>query len=183
MSLEARLNYHRLFMIFSRWADRALTAQTLQMVSDVALTPAQARCLDFLSGRTHCSVGELAEGLAVSDPAATKLIDRLQRKGLVNRQTHPEDRRVVFVTLSQTGAALTAELDRSRESMVDAATRAISARALEQLADHLEQVLLAALDSPQLLRRVCLRCGEDHSAECVVNRAHIGLAGCEMSRR
>jgi DNA-binding MarR family transcriptional regulator len=53
---------------------------------------------------------ELAEELLVDRPYATLLVDDLERRGLVARTVHPDDRRSKIVTATETGrqAAATA---------------------------------------------------------------------------
>ncbi len=63
---------------------------------DAHLSPGHVQILFALTGRPH-SVGQLAELLNVSPPAATQLVDKLAEQGLVERRHDPEDRRVVLV--------------------------------------------------------------------------------------
>ena len=183
MSRDGGRSCDRLLRVLVRWAGDAVTAQTLELAGDGALTPAQLRCLDFLTKRERCSVGELADGLAISDPAATKLVDRLEGKGLVARSGHAGDRRVVYVVVSAVGVGLVLRLGRRRDSLVAGAFGKLSARRLQTLARSLESLLICALDSPDIIRRVCLRCGRNHAPECVVNRAHILVTGEEIAWR
>ena len=59
-------------------------------------------------GRTCQEVGQR---LVVRVPDVTRLVDRLERGGLVERRRSDEDRRVVHVRLTPAGAALLGELD------------------------------------------------------------------------
>lgn len=63
---------------------------------DTHLSPGHVQILIALSDKPH-SVGQLAEALGVSPPAATQLVDRLVEHGMVERRHDPEDRRVVLV--------------------------------------------------------------------------------------
>jgi DNA-binding MarR family transcriptional regulator len=45
-------------------------------------------------------------------PDVTRLVDRLEAAGLAERRRTPEDRRVVFVTITKAGLKLLAKLDR-----------------------------------------------------------------------
>ena len=51
-------------------------------------------------------MGELAASLNVDPPNMTTVIDDLQRAGLVERRTHPTDRRVQLVVDTSAGAVL-----------------------------------------------------------------------------
>jgi DNA-binding MarR family transcriptional regulator len=65
-------------------------------VEDVQVSPGHIQVLIALTGGPR-SVGELAEVLEVSPPAATQLVDKLAEHGMVCRHQDPEDRRVVLV--------------------------------------------------------------------------------------
>lgn len=54
----------------------------------------------------------VAYEMVTREPDITRLLDRLAERGLVSRERCPEDRRVVWVELSETGAALLKSLDR-----------------------------------------------------------------------
>jgi len=67
------------------------------------LNPTDVRCLDWLADGPK-SAGELAAGTGLSTPATTTLIDRLERKGLVERARDANDRRRVLVKMTSEGA-------------------------------------------------------------------------------
>jgi DNA-binding MarR family transcriptional regulator len=48
-------------------------------------------------------ITELAAGEGLTQPAITRLVDRLQERGWVTREHHPEDGRVVMVRLTSEG--------------------------------------------------------------------------------
>lgn len=51
-------------------------------------------------GRDRVTIGELAERLGVRHHSAIGLVDRLELKGLVRRQTNADDRRQVIVQVT-----------------------------------------------------------------------------------
>ena len=63
---------------------------------DVQVSPGHIQVLIALTGGPR-SVGQLAEELEVSPPAATQLVDKLAEHGMVDRHHDPADRRVVLV--------------------------------------------------------------------------------------
>src|SRR5215217_9488514 len=63
---------------------------------DVQVSPGHIQVLIALT-RGPRSVGQLAEELGVSPPAATQLVDKLAEHGMVDRHNDPADRRVVLV--------------------------------------------------------------------------------------
>lgn len=71
-----------------------------------------------------CSIGD---EMGVSRPNVTKLVDGLERAGLVERTPHPTDRRRVQARLTESGRRLVREAGPGRE--------AVRARAWDDLAD------------------------------------------------
>jgi DNA-binding MarR family transcriptional regulator len=66
------------------------------VATNVQVSPGHSQVLIALT-RGPRSVGQLAEELEVSPPAATQLVDKLAEHGMVDRHQDPVDRRVVLV--------------------------------------------------------------------------------------
>jgi DNA-binding MarR family transcriptional regulator len=124
-------------------ASRVLVAVAARSLSEVAeeVTLTQYRSLVVLASRGPQSVAALAEAVAVTPPTASRLCDRLVRKGLVRRREDRRDRRLVRLILTAEGRALVdavterrrAEIARLLESVPEAAQRSM-VEALGQLA-------------------------------------------------
>jgi DNA-binding MarR family transcriptional regulator len=84
---------------------------------------------------------DVSESLRLSKSGVTRLVDRLQERGLVLRAACPSDRRVVYAGLTEQGAAA-----------LDAAAPVFVAGLMEHLGAQLEEVQLARLRSD--LRRI-----------------------------
>lgn len=69
------------------------------------LTSAQWGPLMKIKSSGRCTVAELARWLQVDAGAMTRLLDRLEKKGLCKRVRCTEDRRVVYVELTPEGEA------------------------------------------------------------------------------
>ncbi|MDQ6605296.1 MAG: MarR family transcriptional regulator [Actinomycetota bacterium] len=76
------------------------------------LTLSQYALLEALSARRTARVAELADEAGVTASTATRILDTLQRRGIVRRQRAREDRRAVTVTLTDTGRDLLHAQDR-----------------------------------------------------------------------
>lgn len=74
-----------------------------------ALTLSQYALLEGLSERPDARVHELAAGAGVTPPTATRILDALERRGIVHRARASDDRRAVTVTLTDAGRRLLAE--------------------------------------------------------------------------
>jgi DNA-binding MarR family transcriptional regulator len=97
-------------------ASRALVGVAARSLATVAedVTLAQYRALIELASRGPQRLADLATALGVEPSTATRMCDRLVRKGLVARRRTSEDRRAVRVSLTVAGAALVAEVSGRR---------------------------------------------------------------------
>jgi len=57
-------------------------------------------------GREQVTIGELAERLQIRHHSAVGLVDRLEEQGLVERTPNEEDRRRVFIGLTEKGVGV-----------------------------------------------------------------------------
>ncbi len=77
------------------------------------LSLAQYNVLRILrgAGPEGATCGDVSENLIRHDPDVTRLMDRLDKRGLIDRARDTKDRRVVRTRITKAGAALLAELD------------------------------------------------------------------------
>src|SRR5580765_3227377 len=61
------------------------------------LTPTKLRALDLVAESGGMRVGELAARVGVDETTATRLVDRLESHGVVERRSAPDDRRATVV--------------------------------------------------------------------------------------
>ncbi|MFF0491967.1 MarR family winged helix-turn-helix transcriptional regulator [Nocardia sp. NPDC004068] len=86
---------------------------------DIGLTPQQAQLLTLVDAR-HVTHSELAARMHCDKANITGLVDRLERRGLVQRRTNPDDRRVSQVSLTDRGTDLVTTFKRAvRETVAD----------------------------------------------------------------
>lgn len=64
------------------------------------LSAPQMKALAYIFHHERRTIGELAQGLGVSMPAASELVDRLVEIGRLERGSNPNDRRQVLVWLT-----------------------------------------------------------------------------------
>jgi DNA-binding MarR family transcriptional regulator len=81
------------------------------------LSSSQMRALDVLAGE-ELRMSELAARLGQAESTVTRMIDRLETAGLVQRRTSPPDRRAVVAELTPSGRRLAGELAQSRRQFM-----------------------------------------------------------------
>lgn len=90
-------------------AVRRARARSAARLEDGGLSLSQYLLLVSLLDEEPLPTGELAARAAVSAPSATRMIDGLERDGVVRRSPSPADRRVVLVSLTDDGRRLVGE--------------------------------------------------------------------------
>jgi DNA-binding MarR family transcriptional regulator len=75
-------------------------------LKEARLTPPQYFILSLLSDNDGRPFKELAEALACTRATVTGIVDTLEKKALVTRNPHPDDRRSMLVKLTEGGRRL-----------------------------------------------------------------------------
>ena len=104
------------------------------IVKPVDLSLSQYNVLRILrgAGPEGATCGEVIERLIQRDPDVTRLLDRLEKRGLIERGRDAEDRRVVRTRITQAGLDLVASLD---DTVNDLHHRLVGHLSDKQLAD------------------------------------------------
>ncbi len=90
-----------------------------ELLKPYGISPTQYNALRILrgaKGRGH-SCSEIAKRMINRDPDITRLVDRLERRGLVQRTREEKDRRVVIARITPAGLELLKGLDRPVEEL------------------------------------------------------------------
>ena len=93
----------------------AVAARSLAAAGDEVTLP-QYRALVVLAASGPQGTADLAAALAVNPSTATRMCDRLVRKGLVRRHRQAGDRRTVRITLTPAGRDLVAAVTKRRRA-------------------------------------------------------------------
>ena len=120
-----------------------------RVVEPEGVTAQQFNVLRILRGASPEPIATLAIGerMVEQTPGITRLLDRLEAKGLVRRQRCPNDRRQVHCFITPAGLALLASLDVPVSEAGEAVMRPIGRKgqkALIELMDTLRRAEAAA---------------------------------------
>lgn len=91
-------------------AQREVNQQISVRLDAYDLTSVQYGVLNYLWEHQTGTPKELAQTLMVENSTISGILDRMQKKGLIDRQTDPNDRRSVRVILTNSGNALKEEV-------------------------------------------------------------------------
>ncbi|MEN6372348.1 MAG: MarR family transcriptional regulator [Armatimonadota bacterium] len=161
--------------IFAEMLRNAASARGLQVSEDI--TTSLIQCLQHIYLHGPSSIRKIATGLSITFPAASQLVERLVRKGLVTRDKGKTDRRVASVNLTDDGRSIVTKARAARSRWLRDIFDKMPDDRRETLVDNLEEFVLLALETSESVEDACIRCGIDHVAFCVVNKANISKTG------
>jgi DNA-binding MarR family transcriptional regulator len=102
--LVTRQDYRRLATF--RYELRKFLRFSELAAGDNGLTPQQYQAMLAIEGfpeRNQITIGELAEQMQIAAHSSVGLVNRLEKAGLIERQSSDEDRRCVLVRLTKNG--------------------------------------------------------------------------------
>jgi DNA-binding MarR family transcriptional regulator len=101
---QSERDFAEAFDAFARAVRRARGAPPIDAAK--ALTLSQFALLEVLSTREQARVADLAAEAGVTPPTVTRILDALERRGVIRRERAAADRRAVSVTLTDSGREL-----------------------------------------------------------------------------
>src|SRR5215470_8928418 len=111
-----------------------------ERLSPLDLTPAHAGTLRLVHASEGLSQQALGGRLGIAPSRLVVLIDDLERKGLVERRDHPEDRRSYALYLTAKGHAALKAIGRVAREHQEALCAALNSAQREQLASLLHRI-------------------------------------------
>lgn len=142
--------------------------------SEKGLTLGQLRFLTTIESGAEPGVNDIARSLDMSDPAASRNVDRLVLRGLVRRRQGTDDRRTVRLSLTPDGASVLEGYRLRLARTVDANLRWLSNDELVAMTgtlDRMTRSLLAARSDDSLPCQGCRACNLFRRADCPLGRS------------
>jgi DNA-binding MarR family transcriptional regulator len=107
----------------------------VELLKPEDLTPAQYNVLRILRGAGDAGLtcGGVGDRLIRHDPDVTRLLDRLDRRQLIERSREPQDRRVVRTRITPAGLSVLGRLDPEVDALHERQLGHMSVERLAQL--------------------------------------------------
>ena len=152
---------HRLLRyshIFSSAVREILESRYLVEVADPSLSLPQFHLLKLIGLNGQHQVGEVAEFLGVSAPAASKNIDRLCSLGLVDRGACEEDRRATLLSAGPKGRTLIRRYEDLKKRRLAPVLAKFEPAEIDRLSELLERFSVLLFEHEKAGDSFCLRC-------------------------
>jgi DNA-binding MarR family transcriptional regulator len=112
------------------------------------LTLAQVRVLRRLAKEPR-SLGQLGADLVLAPPSMTRLVDRLEERGLIERRRDDEDRRKVLATITPEGRRLVSAIPFLEGTPIRTAVDRMTAADRERIAAAMREFIAAVAQAEE----------------------------------
>lgn len=155
--------------VFSAVVEDVLQENLVRQASDGRITYSQFKLLKLVSISDTLSIGDVASFLGISNAAASKAVDRLVRKKLIERTEYAADRRAVRLALLETGQRIIQRYNDLKSKSLPKMFTAVRPTMLKSVAMVLDSLSVALLENaPEKSRNTCLQCGIFFRERCVM---------------
>lgn len=103
MNVVAENNYHYRILCALRRVIRAVDIYSRKLNSNLGLTTPQLLCLEAVSKEENMTLTRLTQNVHLGVSTVNGIIDRLEAKQYLRRQRSDNDRRVVYLELTDAG--------------------------------------------------------------------------------
>ena len=131
---------HNLGRLIAR-SRMAITEAFDRELAEFDITAAQYVILMSLANREASCASGLCRGMSYDPGAMTRMLDRLERRGLVRRVPRPNDRRAADLALTEEGRAVCPKLREAAIRVLNRFTQGFSSEEVRALESLLERLL------------------------------------------
>src|SRR5579864_2578291 len=125
---------------------------TQRSMAELGITSQQGSILFMVASGKCLLAAELAREYGIDASAVTRLVDRLEKRGLLTRVRSSEDRRAVRLALTPEGLALAARMPAIFNSVIDKLLAGFTAEEVGFLKSMLRRVLINSGEQTGLTR-------------------------------
>jgi DNA-binding MarR family transcriptional regulator len=147
-----------------------LMAGQLKEVSTSDVTYSQLKLLKMVAATGGYSVSSLAQFMGVSTAAASRAVDRLVRRGLIDRAEASDDRRAVQLSLTDAGCELLSRYDKAANAALKRVFASLSQDEMQQASDLLDRLSIGLVEQANDADEVCFRCGIHFRERCLLRQ-------------
>ena len=113
-------------------------------LGELAISQAEAHVLSHLSARGPCSIADVHHSFGHRRSTLTSILNRLEDRGLITREIHPDDRRSVLLRLTRDGKPVASSARRTLERLEAAALSGVSEQQVASFVAVIEAIQSAA---------------------------------------
>lgn len=148
-------------------------AQSVEHLVNDAGPAAEALCL--VRHAPGIPIEQLRRALGMSHPGAVRLVERLEKQGLILRERCSVDRRAVELKLTPEGEALVSNIHQARLKALEDAIASLSPKDRLHLSRISNQILYSLTKTKDTALTICRLCDETNCLNCPVGKRYSEL--------
>ncbi|WP_369596731.1 MarR family winged helix-turn-helix transcriptional regulator [Tuberibacillus sp. Marseille-P3662] len=129
----------RLFIILSR-TNKTIAELVRQDIKNQGLNPTEFAVLELLYHKGDQPIQKIGDRLLLASGSMTYVIDRLEGKGYLRRQPCPNDRRVTYAVITESGQTLMDDIFPKHHESLQRIFGGLSDEEKQQAADLLKKL-------------------------------------------
>lgn len=95
----------KLFIVLTRALD-AIQRRVKENIQDLGLNPTEFAVLELIYSKGEQPIQKIGEKILIASSSTTYVVDKLENKNFIKRQPCPEDRRITYAVITETGQEL-----------------------------------------------------------------------------
>ncbi|MBD8013683.1 MarR family transcriptional regulator [Microbacterium sp. APC 3898] len=135
----------KLFIVLSR-AHKAISEQTNQFFQASGVNPTEFAVLELLYHKGKQPLQKIGGKILLASGSITYVIDKLEKRGYINRVNCPSDRRVTYAEISEQGKEFMAQVFPEHEKKLHELTNVLSNEEKEQAIELMKKLGLSIKD-------------------------------------
>ncbi|PKR86858.1 MarR family winged helix-turn-helix transcriptional regulator [Heyndrickxia camelliae] len=129
----------KLFIVLSR-AFRGLNEYSNQYIQKCGLHPTEFAVLELLYHKGEQPLQQIGEKILLASGSITYVVDKLEKRELLNRVTCPQDRRVTFAHITEKGKELIASIFPEHQKRIQKSMSILSSEEKEIAIELLKKI-------------------------------------------
>lgn len=156
--------------VFASAVSEVVEKKLLEEVAPNQLTHSQFKLLKMVAQTDAQTIGDVAAFLGVSNAAASKAVDKLVRRKLLERSEGVADRRSIQLALTPTSRCLLEAYEAVKNRKLGQIFRQYSPAQLRRTTELLDRLSAGLVDHGAKPEELCLQCGIYFREKCLVRK-------------
>ncbi|MEI4830303.1 MarR family transcriptional regulator [Bacillus sp. FJAT-53711] len=129
----------KVFIALSR-VHRSVMDTTNKSIQSNGLNPTEFAVLELLYHKGDQPLQQIGERILIASGSITYVVDKLEKKGLVERKPCPNDRRVIYAHLTESGLQLISNIFPNHEKVIHESFHMLNKDEKDQLLTLLKKI-------------------------------------------
>ncbi len=115
----------KLFIVLSR-ASKVILEEAHQLIEQHGINPTEFGVLELLYHRGRQPIQHIGKKILLRSGSMTYVVDKLEKRGMLERVSCEEDKRVTYISITETGIELIRTIFPSHEKNIEALMSGLS---------------------------------------------------------